>query len=166
MVLKKIFNHRIARFLIVGFSNAMLHFAVLNTAFYAFDYSKIGSSIIATVCAVTYSFFLNRSFVFKNKDGQYLLLREAALFALVTLTGMLIIHNLTYAGFIAMIAGREQGLINLTKLTTGILLTKDFVDINLGTVVGAAVAMVWNYNGYRLLVFRRNKTENNDVENN
>lgn len=79
---------------------------------------------------------------------------------------MLIIHNLTYAGFIAMIAGREQGLINLTKLTTGILLTKDFVDINLGTVVGAAVAMVWNYNGYRLLVFRRNKTENNDVENN
>lgn len=67
MVLKKIFNHRIARFLIVGFSNAMLHFAVLNTAFYAFDYSKIGSSIIATVCAVTYSFFLTVALSSKTK---------------------------------------------------------------------------------------------------
>ena len=164
-MLKKLLKHRLVRFVSVGVSNAVLHFTVLNISFYLIGLGKIPASILATVCAVTYSFFLNRNFVFKDKGGDKALVREAILFAVVTLTGMLIVHNITYAGFIAIIDGREKGIIDLIQNITGITLAKDFIDINMATVVGAVVAMVWNYNGYRLLVFKKvDETEQGDEQ--
>jgi putative flippase GtrA len=47
---------------------------------------------------------------------------------------------------------------------SGITFSKDFIDINVSTVMGAMVAMVWNYNGYRLFVFKDKKQDEEDPE--
>lgn len=154
-MLKQLIRHRVVRFAAVGLSNAALHFTVLNATFYLLDFNKIAASITATICAVTYSFFLNKSFVFRDKEGDFALVREALLFALVTLTGMLFIHNLAYAAFITFINGHEQFIIDIVNSVTSVTLSKDFVDINVATIVGALAAMLWNYNGYRFIVFKK-----------
>lgn len=158
----KVFRHRLARFVVVGFSNAALHFTVLNTCFYVLGASKILASLIATIFAVTFSFFLNRDFVFKAEGESAA--REALLFALVTLTGMLVIHNITYALFIQVLSGHESRLANAVEFVVGYRPSKDFIDINFATIVGAMAALVWNYNGYRLLVFRQKAAEDNAHE--
>ena len=134
----------------VGFSNAALHFSVLNACFYIFGATKIVSSLVATICAVTFSFFLNRDFVFK------------ALFALVTLSGMLIIHNATYALFIHLLSGHEARIGTFLFTITGQTFSSDFIDINLATVFGAIAALVWNYNGYRFFVFPKSNAKTKD----
>lgn len=157
--LRKLLQHRLVRFLLVGFSNAALHFTILNLSFYVLGLGKIGASLVATLCAVTYSFFLNKDFVFKNKAEGETLLSEAALFILVTLSGMLIIHNLTYLVVVHLLAGHDNTIINLLATTTGHRFSSDFVDINFATICGALVAMFWNYNGYRMFVFKQNSED-------
>ncbi len=161
-LLKQIRHHRVARFIVVGVANATLHFSILNASFYVLNQSKLMSSIIATVCAVAFSFVLNRNFVFADKSTRAV--RQIALFVVVTLTGMLLIHNVAYALTLSAIDNHEQGLIDLIKAVAGISLSRDFVDINVSTVIGAILAMVWNYNGYRLLVFKDKKLYEEDPE--
>src|SRR5579875_3213890 len=81
---------RPARFFIVGVGNTLLNFLVLNAVFYGFGFSKLWSSIIATSCAMFVSFFLNRSYVFKDKRRT---IRQAVLFLIVTTTGVMLIQN-------------------------------------------------------------------------
>ena len=144
----------------VGFSNAALHFSVLNACFYIFGATKIVSSLVATICAVTFSFFLNRDFVFKAKDKTAM--RVVALFALVTLSGMLIIHNATYALFIHLLSGHEARIGTFLFTITGQTFSSDFIDINLATVFGAIAVLVWNYNGYRFFVFPKSNAKTKD----
>ena len=160
----QLFKHRLTRFLLVGFSNAALHFSVLNACFYILGANKIVSSLIATICAVTFSFFLNRDFVFKAKDKTAI--KIVVLFAVVTLSGMLIIHNITYALFIHLMSGHEGKIASFLLTVTGHSFSSDFIDINLATVFGALAALIWNYNGYRLLVFPTNKSEPSMVDSN
>jgi hypothetical protein len=56
-----------------------------------------------------------------------------------------------------VIDGKEYLIIDAVKSSSGVILSKSFVDINMSTVVGAIVAMFWNYNGYRWFVFKGNK---------
>jgi len=143
---------RISRFIVVGFTNALLHFTILNFSFYVLDKSKIISSFIATFCAVCFSFIMNRNFVFSDRSTRPV--KQLLLFIVVTLSGMLIIHNIAYAITLRLIKDNESMFINVINYISGITLSNDFVDINISTVVGACFALVWNYNGYRKFVFK------------
>ena len=153
--LKVLFHNRVARFIVVGVTNTAISFGVLNLAFYKLHQGKIVSSIIATTCAVTFSFILNRHFVFSDKSRR--LHQQAVPFVLVTLIGSVLILNTVYIVTIKLLNGHETFLIDLAKTITGIKFSKNFVDINFATVVGAAAALTWNYNGYRLFVFKGSK---------
>lgn len=154
-MIRRIIRSRIARFFIVGCLNALLHFSVLNFGFYILGLGKIPASILATIFAVSFSFVMNRNFVFRSKkDGA---LRQVLLFVLVTVTGMLIVHNAVYALALAVIENWDQSIVQYIADISGIQLSEDFVDINLSTVVGAIAAMFWNYNGYKYLVFKEGK---------
>ena len=153
-VIKQLTNAQTVRFVIVGVFNTLLNFTILDFSFYILKTGKIASSIIATICAVSISFFLNRGFVFRHKGGG---LRQPIMFAAVTVTGVLIIQNTIYIIFLHIIHHHSYGLIKFIHDITGISLTKDFVDINLSNVAGSIIAMVWNYNGYRLFVFKPKK---------
>lgn len=153
---------RTHRFAIVGVGNAAISFGVLNLAFYMLHVGKIPASIIATTCALIFSFVMNRNFVFGDHSQKAH--KQAVPFVIVTITGTLLVLNTVYIITLNLLQGHEQPLIDLVHSLTGVTLHANFIDINVSTVVGAVFAMVWNYNGYRLFVFKGVKEQSNVEE--
>lgn len=145
-------SHRVLRFAIIGICNAIISFGLLNLCFYAFDLSKIASSIIATGSALIFSFVMNRGFVFGDTTRRAY--QQFPTFVIVTISGSFIVLNLIYILSLNVLNGHEKFIIETIKSITNIELSSSFVDINLSTVIGAAVAMFWNYNGYKWFVFK------------
>lgn len=148
-VLKK---HRILRFLVVGVGNAIISFGLLNLCYYTLGQGKIMSSIISTSCALLFSFAMNRLFVFSDRSSP--VYRQFVPFVIVTVSGSLLVLNAVYVLSLRLLEGREAGLINAIQGVSGVSVSASFIDINLSTLIGAIVAMFWNYNGYRLFVFK------------
>lgn len=135
--------------MLVGASNAVLHFTVLNICFSVFGLNQIVSSIIATVFAICYSFFLNKNFVFLSKAS---LRDEVIAFIVVTVIGVLLIHNLIYICFIYLL-DQQISIVNIVEETVNYRISRDSIVINIATIAGAVVALMWNYNGYKRFVF-------------
>lgn len=142
-------SHRFIRFLIVGGSNAVLHFTVLNASYELLGTSKIASSILATLFAMSYSFLVNKNFVFRSKAA---IRNEVFAFVAVTASGVLLVHNLIYATIVYILDHNSQFVNWLYTLLQG-KINNEFIIINLSTVVGALFALVWNYYGYKRFVF-------------
>lgn len=137
--------------MLVGVSNALLHFSILNISFSIIGLSKITSSITATVCAMFYSFVLNRNFVFKSNARRD---REVVLFIAVTVLGVLVIHNLAYLYLNHLLDNHDFLAMRLESIS-GNTLSRDSIKINLSTVGGASIALLWNYIGYKYIVFNK-----------
>ena len=150
--LAHVFNHRVPRFAVVGIANATVSFGILNLLFFGLHFSKIAASLISTACAVLFSFGLNRNFVFVDKSKRAH--QQILPFVLVTLSGSIGILNLVYICCVALLERHGLWLVQLIHATTGLHLSQSFIEINLSTVIGAIVSMVWNYNGYKLFVFK------------
>lgn len=151
-MLQKLLLVRKLRFVIIGLCNAAISFGILNIAFSVLHQGKIVSSIIATSCALAFSFVLNRNFVFGDKSKRAH--KQLPAFIIVTVSGSLLVLNLIYILTLKVLNGHEGLIIDPIKTLTAITLAKNFVDINMSTVVGAVAALLWNYNGYRLFVFK------------
>ena len=149
-VARKLIANRKIRFGLVGIGNTLFNFLILNIMFFAFGQTKIISSIIATLCAVCVSFFLNRNFVFRHHGHS---LWQPLMFAAVTLSGVLLVQNSAFALFSWLLNDWSSTLTQQAHTLTGIALSEEFVDINMSNALASLVVMVWNYNGYRLFVF-------------
>lgn len=152
MTTNKFVSKRVLRFLVIGMCNAAISFGILNLSYYKLHQTKIVSSIIATSCALIFSFIMNRGFVFADKTKKAH--QQLPSFIIVTITGSLVVLNLVYILSLQLLKGHEHLIIDPVKSLTAVSLKKSFVDINISTIIGAVVAMVWNYNGYRLFVFK------------
>lgn len=136
---KKLLSFRVNRFLVVGAGNTIINFAVLNSAFYSLHLNKITASIIATCCAIAFSFTFNRSFVFRDKSQP---VRKFVVFSLVTAAGVLVIQTSVYAICVHLLTGRSN-----------------LMQINVSNLIASISVALWNYNGYRLLVFKKVNTK-------
>lgn len=144
------------RFAAVGGSNAALHFSVLNICFSLLKFSPILSSIVATFFAMSYSFLLNKNFVFKSSAA---IKDEVVAFIAVTSSGVLVVHNLVYVLFIYLL-DHNISVVNIVEETINYRISQDSIVINIATIAGAIVAMIWNYNGYKLFVFKNDQVKN------
>lgn len=160
-MLRKILAERKLRFVVIGVCNATISFGILNIAFGILHQGKIESSIIATSCALAFSFVMNRGFVFGDKTKRAH--QQLPAFVIVTVTGSLLVLNLVYIASLWVLGGHEGLIIGPIKALTTIRLSQNFVDINASTVIGAIAALLWNYNGYRWFVFK-GQGEKNSVE--
>jgi putative flippase GtrA len=140
----------------------MISFGLLNLAYYKFGQTKIVSSIIATTCALIFSFIMNRGYVFGDKSRKAH--QQLPAFIIVTVSGSLVVLNLVYILSLHVIDGHEYLIIDPAKAIIGISLTKSFIDINVSTIVGALVALFWNYNGYRWFVFKGRKSVEEEIQ--
>jgi putative flippase GtrA len=75
------------------------------------------------------------------------------MFALVTLSGVLIVQNSAFLLFAWMLRDYSLTIASQVQSVTGLHLAKEFFDINISNALASLVVMVWNYNGYRLFVF-------------
>jgi putative flippase GtrA len=153
-------NKRVLRFVVVGCANAAISFGILNLCFYSLHQNKIVSSIIGTTCALLFSFALNRTFVFSDKSRK--VHQQFIPFAVVTISGSIAVLNLVYIIMLRILNGHEAQLQNLINDVTGLRFSKDFLQINLSTLVGSLVAMFWNYNGYKRFVFKGSQSSHHD----
>lgn len=159
--LKEMVDFRATRFVTVGLLNTAVNFTILNLAFYSLHQAKLVSSFIATGCAVIFSFILNRYFVFRHRGH---IGKQMARFILITAVGVLLIQNLLYALGLYLLHKHEYGIINLVDNLTTIKVGSAFVDVNLSNIMASLGVMVWNYNGYRLHVFKSEGRRNDIVE--
>jgi putative flippase GtrA len=144
--MEELAKRRFGRFLIVGAGNTAINFAVLNLVFYALHQNKILSSVLATSCAIFFSFTMNRSFVFRNKTQP---IRKFMHFALVSAGGVLLIQTSVYT---------------LGVMALQYAISSDFIVINLSNLIASCAVMFWNYNGYRLFVFKDKKKSDEFLE--
>jgi len=141
--LRKILSIRFSRFLLVGTGNTAINFAILNTSVFFLHLNRIIAVTLATSCAVTLSFILNRSFVFEDSDEQA---KKFLRFSAVAATGTLLIQTSLYTICLYLFSQQDWAGSNT-------------VQINVSNLIASLGVMLWNYNGYRLLVFKPSRVQ-------
>lgn len=125
------------RFLVVGGLNTAFDF-ILLFLFVGLGIDKFIANYLSTGSAMVLSFFLNRSFTFKNTDARKK--RQFALFLLVTITGMWAIQPLVIwvvTSFLDSAALSTEGSLFIAK------------------VIATIASLMWNYLLYSKLVFKK-----------
>lgn len=125
------------RFALVGGFNTALDFGILF-GLTALGVDKIVANYISTSTSFIFSFFANKTFTFKAKNGNAR--REFISFILVTLFGLWVLQPL-------IIAAVTQ-LLTTTALddTTALLMAK---------LLATIVSLIWNYILYSRVVFKK-----------
>lgn len=132
---------QITKFIIVGGLNTFLDFAVLNFLIASSGIAAgLGFSFfkgISFLVAVTNSYFWNKYWTFESTAKKEL---EFIQFIVVSTIGLFI--NVGVASLIVNSVGAPGGL-------------SDALWANVGALVAVAASLIWNFLGYKFIVFRR-----------
>ncbi|WP_249674930.1 GtrA family protein [Pseudomonas abieticivorans] len=141
---------RLKRFGLVGVVNTVLDAGLFNLlTWHVIALRVLWASVLAGTLAMLNSFVANQRFTFRARHTP---LRRVALFIVITLLGIYAIRPLILDLFLTVWlwpADRLQALL----AWGGVAADGDFVRRNLGWLVAVAVAMLFNYVGYRECVF-------------
>jgi len=132
---------QITKFIIVGGLNTFLDFAVLN---FLISLSGIAAGAgfslfkgISFLVAVTNSYFWNKYWTFESTTKKEL---EFVQFVVVSAVGLFI--NVGVASFIVNNIGPPSAV-------------SPALWANIGALVAVAASLIWNFLGYKFIVFRR-----------
>lgn len=148
------------KFGIVGALNTVIDFLTLNVLVYfglSAAFSVLGqkfliANVISVSIAMLNSFILNKKWAFKSEGGNIYF--QIIQFLIVTVIGMFVIHqiafNLLYYRFVfpADFAARILHYVGLT------FFSREFILLNFSKSVAIAVSLVWNFFGYKFVVFK------------
>ena len=128
-------KHRPLRFAIVGISNTVLDFTLMNLLSLA-GLNLIIANTISTGIAMIYSFLMNKKWTFRNAGQDYL--RQVILFFVFTAIGIWVIQN---------------GLIILAQHYLPRFGLSDQAFNNLAKLGASVFSLTWNYLTYNHFVF-------------
>lgn len=128
-------KHRPLRFAIVGISNTVLDFTLMNLLSLA-GLNLIIANTISTGIAMIYSFLMNKKWTFHSAGQDYL--RQVILFFVFTAIGIWVIQN---------------GLIILAQHYLPRFGLSDQVFNNLAKLGASVFSLTWNYLTYNRFVF-------------
>jgi putative flippase GtrA len=129
------------RFGAVGVANTVIDFGILFLLVHL-GVNEILANYISTGTAFIFSFFVNRSFTFKSKDGN--VAKQFITFLVVTMFGLWVIQPLIIAGILGVTSGWH--------FSSDLML--------LGAKLTASVAsLIWNYIMYARFVFKKKVSE-------
>ena len=132
-----------SKFVLIGFLNTGIDFAILNllmwqTGIYSGKYIILLNAIAFSV-AVTNSYFWNKFWIFRAKETEKKA-GEFAQFVAVTLVGMAINTTIVYS---------------VTTLVSPMFGLSVELWANLAKAAATSISLVWNFTGYKLIVFKR-----------
>ncbi|MEA2113326.1 MAG: GtrA family protein [Patescibacteria group bacterium] len=132
-----------SKFVVIGFLNTGIDFAVLNllmwqTGIYSGKYIILLNAISFSV-AVINSYFWNKFWIFRAKESAQTG-KEFAQFITITLIGMVINTAIVYS---------------ITTLISPMFGLSAEVWANLAKVAATGVSLIWNFTGYKLIVFKK-----------
>lgn len=138
--LKKV-DKKPIRFVLVGISNTVLDFLVLNILLFC-KVNILFANTISTGIAMLYSFFMNKKWTFRNSGNNYV--REVILFFIFTAIGIWVIQN---------------GCIYLLNLIVPDFGLPEVIYNNAIKLAASIPSLTWNYLTYNRFVFTNNKKE-------
>ena len=132
-----------SKFVLIGFLNTGIDFAILNllmwqTGIYSGKYIILLNAIAFSV-AVTNSYFWNKFWIFRAKETDKKA-GEFAQFVAVTLVGMAINTTIVYS---------------VTTLVSPIFGLSVELWANLAKAAATGISLVWNFIGYKFIVFKK-----------
>ena len=143
-----IFLKQIIKFSMIGLLNTTVDLLILNTmSVLCCITDGIGFVIIKSIsfmAAVTCSYFANKQWTFNDRSSQNNR-RKFSQFLSVSLLGMLI--NVSVATIV--VSSLKIPINHFLQLT----ILSDGIWINIGALTGTAVGLMWNFIGYKFLVF-------------
>ena len=125
------------RFAIVGGANTALDFFVLFLLV-NLGVNKVIANFISTSVALVFSFFVNKSFTFKNTDKNAR--KQFIVFLLITLTGLWLLQPV---------------IIWVTSLILGTYISSENILLFVGKMIATVASLVWNYILYSRFVFNK-----------
>jgi len=150
------------KFGIIGGINTFVDFGILNLLMWL---SGITTGIffavfkgISFLVAVGNSYILNKKWTFK--DGGVEDVEKASKFLIISLGGMLI--NVGMASLVVNLISPIESLISLGGTILGMLgitMSDSQIWANMSAILATAVSLIWNFTGYKFLVFKNNKKE-------
>jgi putative flippase GtrA len=127
--------HEALKFGTVGALNLVVNFAVFNALILTiFPDGQLKANVIATLVALTMSFFMNRHWTYRDRPKDAVR-REYTLFFLFNGVGLAI----------------ELGVLGLTKYGLGL---ETVVAINAAKLLGSVLGTVFRFWSYRTFVFK------------
>jgi putative flippase GtrA len=131
MAKSKILYKQFARYLVVGGSNVILDFLILYLLVQYVHLWYMLAATISFIIVLTYSFILNKNWAFKESSESKRRGQQFLLFAIINIVGvgisLIILYSLVqYAGLWYLYA----------------------------KVWATAIAVIWNFTGFRLWVFK------------
>ena len=141
MLSKKTIN-QFSKFIVIGLMNTAIDFAILNslmwwTGIYS-GASIILLNIVSFSIAVFNSYFWNKYWTFKDLDKVEA--KEFSQFILVTLIGLAINSSIVYG---------------ITTLVSPMFGISPELWANLAKVAATGFSLIWNFIGYKFVVFNR-----------
>lgn len=130
------------RFAIVGGANTALDF-ILLFLFTGLGIDKIVANYLSTGASLVFSFFVNKSFTFKNKSGSAK--KQFALFLIITLIGLWVIQPIIIWGVTNILAS---------------YITSEALSLFIAKLIATVASLIWNYILYSRIVFKRLPEDN------
>jgi len=149
---KRVAKNTKVRFAAIGVINTSIDFVLLNIFAHAVGLPRIPSNLLSASVAMVFSFFANRSVVFKSNSGDKK--RQAIMFLVVTVTGVYLIQNMVIFAF----ADLWLWPLETVRDIIGILDEEIFIT-NGAKTLATAVTLVWNFLFYDRLVFGGKKSD-------
>ena len=141
-MISKNFIKQFSRFVVIGFMNTGIDFAILNLLMWWTDiYSGkwiILLNLISFSMAVFNSYFWNKYWTFKDRDG--IEAKEFSQFILITLIGVVINSSIIYG---------------ITTFVSPMFGISPELWANLAKAAATGFSLVWNFAGYKFIVFKK-----------
>ncbi|HEY8999614.1 MAG TPA: GtrA family protein [Candidatus Saccharimonadales bacterium] len=142
---------RIAKFGAVGVINTLIDFVVLDILHLKFGMELILANLISTTIAMVFSFFANRTLVFKHHSER--VAKQMVLFWIVTAFGLYVLQS----GIIWFLGHPAHGVLNASVRLVHSAGFRDlsaaFITTNVVKLIADLITLVWNYIGYKEFVF-------------
>ena len=128
------------RYLIVGVGNTILDF-ILLFLFVGLGLDKIPANFISTGITMVISFFVNKSFTFKDNDASSK--RKFFLFIIITMTGLWVLQPI---------------LIWIVSSVLDPYVESASVLLFIAKLIATGGSLVWNYLLYSRVVFKKKES--------
>ena len=132
-----------SKFALVGVLNTAIDFGILNLLILLTGITSglgiIPLNAVSFTTAVINSFFWNKKWVFQSrKDANFLT------FFAITLIGLSINSGIVYM---------------ITTFVPPVFISSNTIWVNIAKVLATGVSLVWNFTGYKLIVFKKSSSD-------
>lgn len=149
------------KFAIVGVINTLVDVLVLNilvffgltAAFMIFNQKFLVANVISVAVAIINSFILNKFWTFRaNGENIYV---QIIKFLVITIVGMFVFHQLVFNFLYYNLPSISEFIISIVHfLKLNSIFSDSFVALNFAKAVAICVSLIWNFIGYKFVVFK------------